>query len=468
MLFFGVSTKTIEANLSMVSQSFVPAVKHSQTTLANFDKELKLLQDAVIMGEVENVQEAAKISDLVIKSIAMITNAEDLSSARKEEARLIQQDLVTYNQGAIIIFTKMAGGDMEDATMDKAMQLGQDKEALQQRLTTLDENISKDVNTAIEAVISDLQGQIRTGFITFFIVLSVAMSTVMLVVKRGIIAPVNTIIATLHEITMRVTNASGEVSSHSATLVEGTTNQAASLEETSSSLEEISTMATNNMGNAEQAKSMAAQTIKIIEKVDSHMTQLGGAIDGITDSSNQTGKIIKIIDEIAFQTNLLALNAAVEAARAGEAGAGFAVVAEEVRNLAMRSAEAASNTAELIATTITSVDKGNELAKITQTTFEENVAITKKLETLVDEIVEASSQQTTGLAHINSAVMDIDHVVQRTAAISEEADASSQELNHQAIQMAEVVEQLATLVGGAQKTSTQSQPANNEMYSLPE
>lgn len=91
MLFFGASTKTIATNLSMVSDSFVPAVKHSQTTLANFDKELKLLQDAVIMGEVENVQEAAKISDIVIQSIAQITNAEDLSTTRKEEARLLQQ-----------------------------------------------------------------------------------------------------------------------------------------------------------------------------------------------------------------------------------------------------------------------------------------------------------------------------------------------------------------------------------------
>ncbi len=202
------------------------------------------------------------------------------------------------------------------------------------------------------------------------------------------------------------------------------------------------------MGNAEQVKLMTGQTISIIDRVDGHMTQLSEAIDGITKSSNETSKIIKIIDEIAFQTNLLALNAAVEAARAGEAGAGFAVVAEEVRNLAMRSAEAAKNTADMIATTIESVDKGNRLAVTTQETFQENMEVARKLETLVEEIVEASGQQTTGLTHINTAVSNIDQVVQQTAAVSEEADAASQELNHQAIQMGDVVQQLAGLVGG--------------------
>ena len=122
-------------------------------------------------------------------------------------------------------------------------------------------------------------------------------------------------------------------------------------------------MTKQNAGNAGKAKEMMGKASKVIEKVNNHMDEMTDAIAEITKSSEETGKIIKSIDEIAFQTNLLALNAAVEAARAGEAGAGFAVVADEVRNLAMRAAEAAKNTAALIERTIKAVQNGNELRK---------------------------------------------------------------------------------------------------------
>ena len=120
-------------------------------------------------------------------------------------------------------------------------------------------------------------------------------------------------------------------------------------------------MTKQNADNANQAKAMMTETKQIVEKVDSQMNEMTEAIAEITKTSEETGKIIKTIDEIAFQTNLLALNAAVEAARAGEAGAGFAVVADEVRNLALRAAEAARNTNSLIDNTIKAVKQGNEL-----------------------------------------------------------------------------------------------------------
>ena len=156
-------------------------------------------------------------------------------------------------------------------------------------------------------------------------------------------------------------------------------------------------MTSQNADNARQAKTMMGEAQQIVESVNQHMGQMAGAIGEITKSSEETGKIIKTIDEIAFQTNLLALNAAVEAARAGEAGAGFAVVADEVRNLAMRASEAAKNTSALIENTIKAVKKGNELTLATQEAFKRNVGISGKIGKLIDEIAAASQEQAQGV-----------------------------------------------------------------------
>ncbi len=208
-------------------------------------------------------------------------------------------------------------------------------------------------------------------------------------------------------------------------------------------------MTKQNADHANQAKTMMAEANTIVEKVDHHMKDMAGAIVEITKSSEETSKIIKTIDEIAFQMNLLALNAAVEAARAGEAGAGFAVVADEVRNLAMRASEAAKNTSSLIENTIKAVRRGNELTNATQEAFKENAEISKKISQLVDEIATASEEQSHGIAQVNIAVTEMDKVTQSTAANAEESAAASEELSAQAEQMKVFVEDLVRVVGGS-------------------
>jgi methyl-accepting chemotaxis protein len=178
------------------------------------------------------------------------------------------------------------------------------------------------------------------------------------------------------------------------------------------------------------------------------MEEMSHAITEITKTSEETSKIIKTIDEIAFQTNLLALNAAVEAARAGEAGAGFAVVADEVRNLALRAAEAAKNTSSLIENTIKAVRNGNELTRMTQEAFQENIAISSKISHLIDEIATASQEQSHGISQVNIAVSEMDKVTQQSAANAEESASASEELNAQAEQMKTYVDNLLTVVNG--------------------
>ena len=274
-------------------------------------------------------------------------------------------------------------------------------------------------------------------------------AAIVLLYSRRMTNPINRVVTGLKEGAEQVASAASQIASASQSLAEGASEQASSLEETSSSLEEMASMTRQNADSANQAKVMMAETKQIVEKVDSHMNKMAKAIMEITKTSEETGKIIKTIDEIAFQTNLLALNAAVEAARAGEAGAGFAVVADEVRNLALRAAEAARNTNGLIENTIKAVKQGSELTQATQEAFRENVTNSGKVAQLIDEIAAASQEQAQGIDQINKAVSEMDKVTQQTAASAEESASASEELTAQAEQMKGYVNDLATVVSGS-------------------
>jgi methyl-accepting chemotaxis protein len=267
-------------------------------------------------------------------------------------------------------------------------------------------------------------------------------------VSRSVVNPINRIIGSLTDGADQVASASGQVSSASQSLAEGSTEQAAGLEETSSSLEEMASMTKQNADNAQQANTLASEARKAADTGTESMTRMNTAINDIQKSSDETAKIIKVIDEIAFQTNLLALNAAVEAARAGEAGKGFAVVAEEVRNLAMRSAEAAKNTSSMIEESVKNANNGVDIAGEVAKVLDEIVQGVGKTTDLVSEIAAASQEQAQGIDQVNTAVGQMDKVTQQNAANAEESASASEELSAQAEQMNQIVDELATLVGG--------------------
>jgi methyl-accepting chemotaxis protein len=206
----------------------------------------------------------------------------------------------------------------------------------------------------------------------------------------------------------------------SQSLSEAASQQAASLEETSSSLEEMTSMTKQNAGNATQANDLMAAAQQTIEKANLSMNELTGSMKEIAAGSEETQKIVKTIDEIAFQTNLLALNAAVEAARAGEAGAGFAVVAEEVRNLAMRAAESAKNTSNLIENIVKKIRNGEKLVGTTNEAFKEITGSSTKVVKLIAEIAAASQEQSHGIDQINRAVSEMNGLTQHNASGAEE------------------------------------------------
>jgi methyl-accepting chemotaxis protein len=263
-----------------------------------------------------------------------------------------------------------------------------------------------------------------------------------------------------------VASAAEQVSSAAQALAQGSSEQAAAAEETSSSSEEMAAMTRQNAGNAQEARTLAEAAQSSADKGFQAMTRMSTAIVEIQKSSMDTSKIMKVIDEIAFQTNLLALNAAVEAARAGEAGKSFAVVAEEVRNLAQRSAEASRNTSALIEQSIKSAENGVQISKEVGEALQGITESSRRVNDLVAQIAAASNDQTHGIEQINSAIGQMGAVTQQNAANAEESAAAAEELSSQVEELNHVVRQLRALVEGTE-AGTERRPSSRFTERVP-
>ncbi|MBI5094886.1 MAG: DUF3365 domain-containing protein [Candidatus Hydrogenedentes bacterium] len=259
----------------------------------------------------------------------------------------------------------------------------------------------------------------------------------------------------------QVSSAAVQVSQSSQQMAEGASSQASALEQTSASLEQMSSMTKQNADNADQASRMATEAREAVDRGRDAVQRMDSAIQKIKTSSEQTAKIIKTIDEIAFQTNLLALNAAVEAARAGEAGKGFAVVAEEVRSLAQRSADAAKSTAALIEESQTNSNNGVAMSTEVSGILDQITVAVQKVDQLIQEVSSASAEQAQGIEQVSHAMSQMDQVNQANAASSEETASASEELSAQAGEVHQMVVNLLHVLKGAGATedTTKSRPS---------
>ncbi|MEA5084344.1 MAG: methyl-accepting chemotaxis protein [Lachnospiraceae bacterium] len=265
----------------------------------------------------------------------------------------------------------------------------------------------------------------------------------------------------------QVASGSEQIASGAQALSQGATEQASSIEELSASINEVSAHSSKTSKNAEEAKAVANESMIAITRGKEQMEQMVLSMDEISSTSNEIGKIIKAIEDIAFQTNILALNAAVEAARAGTAGKGFAVVADEVRNLAGKSAESAKNTATLIEQAVRAVEHGVDNVNETATALEEVVKNAEKSTNIIQHIAEASEQQASSLAQVNIGVEQVVAVVQTNSATAEESAAASEELSGQSNLLKELIGKFK-LKGGHDITSrtTDSYKEENNDYSF--
>ncbi len=299
-----------------------------------------------------------------------------------------------------------------------------------------------------DSIFSAIQGMRNTSILIGLAAsLAVALAIIFMISKL-VSRPIRKVISGLNETAANASAASGNVAFISRQMATGTADQASAIEETSSSLEEMSAMTRQNAENAALADTLMIEVKEITARAGDSTNRLMEFMQQISSASDETQKIIRTIDEIAFQTNLLALNAAVEAARAGEAGAGFAVVADEVRNLAMRAAAAAQNTAALIEGNVKMISTGVDLARSTTSEFSGAASSIEKACDLVREISAASHEQAQGVELIHKAVSGVDQVVQENAANAEEAASTSSQLKTQADNMIGFVNSLIFLIEG--------------------
>ena len=397
----------------------------------------------------------AKIGDEQLATVKQVTEvvnkrlkAGNMDARQKELYEKASAQLVNYlDQAEKVVGTQGAGSSLSTIVMVSAEDVFQDLKKTLLELLALE---NKKSQSAYESAVNSFS-MVMGAFIVVLIMavalslfISVIISRLVVRSLRGTVDVISRVAEgdltqevevrssdeigalseSVNEMRVKMGSAVGEARKISDLLADTSQVQAAAIEETSSSMEEMSAMTKQNAMNANVANNMMQQDFASnFQTIQERMAVMQTAMKETISASVETAKIIKTIDEIAFQTNLLALNAAVEAARAGEAGAGFAIVASEVRNLAMRSTEAAKNTQALISNSTNKIKESTAIYEQIQDGMEKNGEITRKVSALVSEITVASNEQADGISQINKAVAEMNSVTQQNAASAEELSA---------------------------------------------
>lgn len=317
---------------------------------------------------------------------------------------------------------------------------------LEDKMSAVSDELEKGAAASAAVQQTNLAGFRRSVLVVLGVAL-VMLGGISALIVHSITKPLTRVLSALSDCQTGTTSSARQLSEVAGLLASSTNKQAGNVAESSGVLDTLSDQTTRNATAAQSAAELAQRARKSVDDCDGSMQRMVNAISEIQASAGETAKIIKVIDEIAFQTNLLALNAAVEAARAGEAGKGFAVVAEEVRHLAMRSAEAARNTTSLIQQSVQRGENGVRIAGEVSSALRELTGTNHQVTSVIAEIATAGSQQAGSLEQVNQSIAELDKLTQQNAATAQQSAAAGEQLKTQSDQLAIVVKQLTSLVG---------------------
>jgi methyl-accepting chemotaxis protein len=442
----GLST---EHRLESASDALFPAAQRSQDSEAAFQGAVKAFSDSVLVQDASGLQRASEEGRRVVDNLNAIASIPGLAAARAEEARQLASSVAQFVSDAGSIYGSVLSNPtaLNEDTQAKMKQLAARTDALKASLEQSKQNFSGDLHEQLRSLGAASAGQRQVALILFAATLVIAGVIVNLTIRRAITGPIVRVIEGVRSAASETAAASERMSRSGQEVSRDAQDQAACIEQTSASLEEISATTRENAARAGEADRLMRDARDTVGKASTAMNDLTGSMNVISKSSKQVADVLKSIDEIAFHTNILALNAAVEAARAGEAGAGFSVVADEVRSLAQRAADAARRSADIIAQTITNVEKGVTLVSVAHGAFNEVSTTITTGSKVVAQIAVSSEEQARGVGQIGEAIARIESVTQRNAASAQDTAGAAEAMSAQAQTTRHHLEELVAVVG---------------------
>jgi len=443
----------MEGTLRGTSQALFPAAQRSQENEAAFQSMVKGFSDAVLVQDASGLERAAEEGRKVIDGLNTLAAIKGLSADRSEEAGKLASSVDRYLADARNTYGTLLANpaNMTAETQVQMRDLAARSDALKASLADEKARFSKDLHEQLGAVQAHSAEQRRLALALFGCTLLIAAVIVNLTIRRSITGPIRRVIDGVQGAADEAAQVSDRLSQSGQTVARDAQDQAACIQETSASLEEISTTTRQNANRAGEADRLMGEATHTVERATQAMNDLKTSMEVISKSSHQVAAVLKSIDEIAFHTNILALNAAVEAARAGEAGAGFSVVADEVRSLAQRAAEAARSSGDIIEKTMADVGRGVQLVALAHGAFNEVSATISGGSKVVSQIASSSEEQARGIGNIGQAIARIETVTQSNAASAEETARAAAEMATHVQTTRKHIDELVAVVGLRQR-----------------
>ncbi len=438
-----------ERELSVTASALFPAAQKSQEAQASFERMLKGFGDAVITQDAAGLDHAAEDGGQAVEQLKAVAAIPGLSPERADQAvrlannvqQLLSDARSTY--GAVLANPQNMPADAQAKIRGIAGRNNQIKTALAKSKTEFSEDLDQKLNALERRSVQ----QRWLAMIVFGITIVVAAVIVHVTIKRSITGPVLRVIQGVQQAADGAAEASQQMSESGGVVARDAQEQAACIQETSAALAQMSSTTRENATRAGQADRLMQEASKTVQQAAQAMEGLTNSMSLISKSSSQVAAVLKSIDEIAFHTNILALNAAVEAARAGEAGAGFSVVADEVRSLAHRAAEAARSSGDIIERTIADVNKGVELATVAHGAFS---LVTTKIaggSQVMSQIAQSSDEQARGITSIGQAINRIELLTQNNAANAHRTAEAAAVMGSQVAATRNHIDELVAVVG---------------------
>ena len=455
-LFLGLiqwSAAQTQQHLTIAAQSLHPAAMSVEHAANNFRKLTKDYQNAVLMQDSSALDTSDGDARLVVGNLTDVAAKTAYNPALQQQVTLALNKFNALQQRSRTVYARViaspatAGAEMQTSIP----QLTQDDAEMEQTIAALSDAVgTKAFSAELESVAASNRHQRDLAICLFLIAAGVAVVTV-IVMERQVANPLRAVAYRLSEGAGLVSQSAAQVSDSGVSIAEGASRQAASLQETSAASDEISSMAQRSAADCRSTAELVTRSQSKFANTTVSLSELVTAMEAIRESSRSVSKIIKIIDEIAFKTNILALNAAVEAARAGDAGLGFAVVAEEVRNLAHQCAQAAKDSANIIEASIHRSNEGKSRVDEVSISIQGVIAESARVSTLIGQINIAGDEQMRGMMQIARSISQMQEVTQTAAATAQLSASSGRELTDQSSLLQEIVGSLTVVVEGSRQ-----------------